>query len=141
MSLGSRESIDVRSGIYRTQISPSVIPLNSPLPDRARFPSTRGYHICVVDDELGICKAIAQTLSDLPCKVDCFTDPVECMERVNKGDGDLLITDMNMPGMTGLELLAAVKKNRPLLPVLMITGFGDIPIAVKAVKAGAFDFI
>jgi FixJ family two-component response regulator len=54
---------------------------------------------------------------------------------------DLLITDVKMPGRDGIELLIAVKEVQPWLPVVVVTGFGDVPMAVRALKAGAADFI
>jgi FixJ family two-component response regulator len=94
-----------------------------------------------VDDEPTVCKAVKQTLEELSCRVTCFTSAGECLRCLETRDCDLLVSDVNMPEMDGMELLKAVKKIRPLLPVLLVTGYGDIPVAVKAVKAGAFDFI
>ena len=60
------------------------------------------------------------------------------LSRVQAG---CLITDIRMPGMDGLELLKRVKRERPWLPVIMMTGHGDVPLAVEAMKLGANDFI
>ena len=63
------------------------------------------------------------------------------MEKLRSQICDLLITDLIMPQMDGIELLTNARMLAPWLPVLVITGYGDIPTAVKAVKAGAVDFI
>jgi len=96
-----------------------------------------------VDDEPSVCKAVGQSLAELPCQFRPFHRGEECLKAVRAGhpECDLLITDLSMPDMDGLELLKAVRKIRPHLPVLVVTGYGDIPVAVKAMKAGAVDFI
>ena len=102
---------------------------------------TRRSVIFFVDDEPAVCKAVKQTLETLNCRVICFSNAEDCLRSLETGNCDLLISDVNMPGMDGVELLKVVKHLRPMLPVLLVTGYGDIPIAVKAVKAGAMDFI
>lgn len=97
--------------------------------------------IFFVDDEPGVRKAVSRTLSEINCKVTCFANAEECLKSLMVEDCGLLITDVSMPGMNGVELLEELKKVRPQLPVLIVTGFGDIPMAVRAVKAGAVDFI
>jgi len=73
--------------------------------------------------------------------VRCFSGADDCLVGLKADSCDLLITDVKMPGKDGVELLTEVKRRLPWLPVLVITGFGDVPIAVKALKAGAVDFI
>ena len=97
--------------------------------------------IFVVDDEPKVCEAIRETLEESGAKVTCFARAAECLERLRCQRCDLLITDLRMPEMDGIELLTNARAIAPLLPVLMITGYGDIPTAVQAVKAGAVDFI
>lgn len=97
-------------------------------------------HIIFVDDEPQICKAVEQTLSR-DFDISCFESAHKCLEALSKCDCDLLITDINMPGISGLELLAKVKRTNPALPVLVVTGYGEVPLAVRTMKAGAADFI
>ncbi len=97
--------------------------------------------VFLVDDEPAILKVLGNSLKDIGCKVTKFADARECLTNIVRNDCGLLITDVNMPGMDGMTLLHEVKKVRPQLPVLIITGYGDIPMAVEAVKAGAIDFI
>ena len=98
-------------------------------------------HIFFVDDEPKIWKAVCRTLGQLGSEVSCFARAADSLEQLRKRRCDLLITDVKMPEMDGLELLAEVKRILPKLPVLVITGYGDIPMAVKALKKGASDFI
>ena len=97
--------------------------------------------IFFVDDETQVRKIVQRTIERYGYEVTCFEDGNSCLEELSVADCDLLITDVNMPGLDGLELLEKVKKNRPLLDVLIVTGYGDIPMAVRAVKNGAYDFI
>lgn len=98
-------------------------------------------HIFFVDDEPAVRKSVAQTLERLGCQISCFADAEGCLEQLQVCSCNLLITDVKMPGMDGLELVRQAKRIVPWLPILVITGYGDIPMAVRAVKAGAVDFI
>ena len=101
----------------------------------------KAQRVFFVDDEPLICKAASRTLARRQLEVTCFTNAADCLEALDTADWALLITDMNMPDIDGMQLLERVKAIRPGLPVLIITGFGNIPLAVRAVKAGAFDFV
>lgn len=103
--------------------------------------SIDGQHIFLVDDEPDVLKSIALTLRSYRYPVSRFATAAECLEQLRRRDCDLLITDVKMPDMDGIELLAEVKRIVPHVPVLLITGYADIPMAVKAMKAGALDFI
>ena len=97
--------------------------------------------IFVVDDEPKICKVVARTLEQLGTQVSCFASASDCLEQLRLQECDLLITDVKMPGMDGIELVRRAKRIAPWLPILVITGYGDVPMAVRVVKAGAVDFI
>ena len=98
-------------------------------------------HIFFLDDEPTIREVVRETLEDSNFKVSCFSNPIECLEQLRSKKCDLLITDLKMPEKDGIELLMDAHHKAPWIPVLMITGYGDIPTAVKAMKAGAEDFI
>lgn len=98
-------------------------------------------HIFFLDDEPTIREVVKETLEDSKFKVSCFGDPFECLTCLRSKRCDLLITDLKMPEKDGIELLTDVRQLAPWVPVLLITGYGDIPTAVKAMKAGAVDFI
>ncbi len=97
--------------------------------------------IFFVDDEPAVRKVVAKTLSQLGTNVKCFACAEDCLQQLQRHKCDLLITDVKMPGMDGIELLIETKKMAPWLPVLVVTGYGDIPMAVRALKGGAVDFI
>lgn len=98
-------------------------------------------HIFVVDDERGVCTTISETLEQFGAKVTCFLRADECLEQLPSQRCDLLITDLKMPEMDGMELVRSVRHLTPWVPILVVTGYGDIPTAVKAIRAGAADFI
>ncbi|MBN2136191.1 MAG: response regulator transcription factor [Sedimentisphaerales bacterium] len=98
-------------------------------------------HVFFVDDEPGIRKVVARTLGRLGVEVTCFSRAVDCVEQLNVQACDLLITDLKMPGMDGIGLLSEAKRMAPWLSVLLVTGYGDVPVAVKAIQLGAADFI
>ena len=102
---------------------------------------TAEKHIFFLDDEPTIREVVRETLEDSNFKVSCFGSPTECLACLRSQKCDLLITDLKMPEKDGIELLTDIKHLAPWVPVLMITGYGDIPTAVKAMKAGAVDFI
>lgn len=98
-------------------------------------------HVFFLDDESEVRKVVKETLEGADIKVTCFACPTECLAQLRSEKCDLLITDLRMPEKDGLELLADVKHLAPWVPVLMITGYGDVPTAVRAIKGGAVDFI
>jgi len=98
-------------------------------------------HIFLLDDELEVCEVVSETLEEAGFEVDRFTRPADCLEQMSSERCDLLITDLKMPQMNGIELLTEAKRLAPWMPILMITGYGDVPTAVTAMKAGAVDFI
>jgi len=102
---------------------------------------TKKYNVFFVDDDAEIRKLISEELKGINCKVSCFANAAECIEQLSKRNCNLLITDVKMPGMDGMTLLSKVRRVAPWLSVIVITGFGDIPMSVKAIKSGAVDFI
>jgi two-component system response regulator FixJ len=103
--------------------------------------SNNSQHIFFVDDELKVRQAVGETLEQLSARVTCFPCASDCLEQLGSQKCDLLITDLRMPEMDGIELLRRARLIAPWVPVLIITGYGDIPTAVGAIKAGAADFI
>lgn len=99
------------------------------------------HHIFFLDDEPKVREVVGETLEGAVMKVRCFARPADCLAQLRSKKCDLLITDLKMPEIDGIELLTHVKRLAPWVPVLVITGYGDIPTAVKAIKAGAVDFI
>jgi two-component system response regulator FixJ len=97
--------------------------------------------IFLVDDDPCILATAKIMLEN--ARYDCrtFTSADLCLAELNPRSCDLLITDVQMPGTGGLELLSKAKKMAPWIPVIVITSYADISMAVQAVKNGAFDFV
>ena len=97
--------------------------------------------ILVVDDEEGIRAFIAEVLDDEDHEVMQAGDGAEAAGLLEKSAFDLVITDLKMPRMDGLELLSRVKELEPATEVVMLTAHGSVDSAVEAMKRGAFDFL
>jgi FixJ family two-component response regulator len=94
-----------------------------------------------VDDEDTMRTTIADTLGKLGYEVTCFANAKNCLAEVAQTGCNLLISDVKMREMDGLELLSRIKRIAPWIPVILITGYGNIPMAVYATKMGAAEFI
>ncbi|MES2643240.1 MAG: sigma-54 dependent transcriptional regulator [Myxococcota bacterium] len=97
--------------------------------------------ILVVDDEPSIRKVLQAHLARDGYSVESAADGAEAIGRLSGEPFDLVITDLKMPGVGGLELLAHVRQNHPGLPLIVITAHGTVDSAVEALKLGAFDYI
>jgi ActR/RegA family two-component response regulator/glycine cleavage system H lipoate-binding protein len=97
--------------------------------------------ILVVDDEITVCKSIRQAILSDDYEVDMALSGEEALKKDRASVYDLIITDLMMPGISGLDLLKSVKEQRPSASVIMITGYPTIKTAVQSVKLGAFDYI
>ena len=97
--------------------------------------------IVIVDDDEFMREGLVETLEDGDYTILSFENAESAVEALSDGTASMLITDMRMPGMSGMELLERVKKVDPRLPVIMMTAFATIENAVEAMKKGAFDYI
>ncbi|HLP93422.1 MAG TPA: sigma-54 dependent transcriptional regulator [Saprospiraceae bacterium] len=97
--------------------------------------------ILIVDDEVPIRRTLRDILEFEGYDVDEASDGLECIAKVQKDKYDVVITDIKMPKMDGIEALERLQILSPETPVIMVSGHGTIDTAVEAVKKGAFDFI
>ncbi|MDV2856691.1 sigma-54 dependent transcriptional regulator [Oceanimonas sp. CAM02] len=98
-------------------------------------------HILLIDDDAAILRSASQTLELEDYQVCTLDRADKALPLLNEDFAGIVITDINMPGTTGLELLARIKTIDSNIPVILITGFGDISMAVSAIRNGAYDFI
>lgn len=100
-------------------------------------------HVLIVDDDVALLQALPQALFlRIPgIKVDTSDSALEALELVQEHDYDAIVSDIKMPGMDGLALLTTIQESRPDTPTLLITGHGEHDLAVRALRAGAYDFI
>ncbi len=97
--------------------------------------------ILVVDDEITVCKSISQAVAAEEYEVDTALSGEEALKKDEERRYDLVITDLMMPGISGLDLLNSLKKRRPETLVIMVTGYPTIKTAVQSIRTGAFDYI
>jgi two-component system response regulator FixJ len=97
--------------------------------------------VFVVDDNNSICQALEWLFSSINLNVKTFNCPLLFLKEYNPMKRGCIVIDVRMPGMSGLELVERLKALHNRLPIIVITGHGDIPMAVRAMKAGAIDFI
>jgi len=97
--------------------------------------------ILIVDDEMPIRRTLREILEFEQYDVDEATDGLECLAKVQKEKYDVIIMDIKMPKMDGIEALERLQILSPETPVVMVSGHGNIETAVDAVKKGAFDYI
>jgi two-component system nitrogen regulation response regulator NtrX len=102
-----------------------------------RFSST----VIIVDDEASIRQSLGNALEDEGFRVRAVGDGEKALEAIRDDDLDLVLLDIWLPGRDGIEVLEQIKKERPDLPVIMISGHGTVETAVRSTKLGAFDFI
>ncbi len=98
------------------------------------------YSISVVDDEESIREGLAMILSE-EYDISCFSDAESFLSDLETNAPDLVLMDIGLPAMNGIEALAIIKKTTHDLPVIMITAFEDINMVILSMKTGAFDFI
>ncbi|MFH1019263.1 MAG: sigma 54-interacting transcriptional regulator, partial [Pseudomonadota bacterium] len=99
------------------------------------------HRILIVDDEQNMRVALFEALSRSGHEVAVAENGGMALEMIARQPPELVITDIKMPGMDGLELLRQVKALRPELPVVIMTGFATVDTAVEAMKQGAFDYL
>jgi two-component system nitrogen regulation response regulator NtrX len=99
--------------------------------------------ILIIEDEAAIRRVLTKILSEESetYSVEDVEDGIQGLERIKNNDYDLVLCDIKMPKMDGVELLEAVKKIKPEIPMVMISGHGDMETAIQTMRLGAFDYI
>jgi DNA-binding NtrC family response regulator len=98
--------------------------------------------ILIVDDEPDMLKLLSMMLRDKTgYQISTTNNPLEAVELAKQGGYALVITDLKMPGLDGIELLDAIKKEDPDIPVIFITAYATVESATEAIQKGGFDFI
>jgi DNA-binding NtrC family response regulator len=98
-------------------------------------------NILLVDDEKDFVEMLSLRLKEFGKKVTPAYSGAECLEKLKANNIDVIILDIKMPGMDGMETLKEIKSRFPLVEVIMLTGHGSIETAVDGMKIGAFDYI
>lgn len=97
--------------------------------------------VYIVDDDQSVISALKNLLSSEDYLIEAFTSPAEFMNLQSYSLPSCLIVDLNMPGFNGFEVASALNERGYSIPTIFLTGHGTIPVSVKAMKAGAFEFL
>ncbi len=97
--------------------------------------------VFVVDDDEGIREGLGLLLETIGQPYELYSSAIEFLDAYDPSKGGCLVLDIRMPRMSGLELQEKLNEQECLLPIIFITGHGDIPMAVDAMRLGALDFI
>src|SRR5512136_952321 len=97
--------------------------------------------ILIVDDEKNIRLTLSQTLETLGAEIDTAANGEEALTKLKGREFGLILLDIRMPGMDGMEVLRRVREMRPDIRIIMITAYGTVESAVEAMKLGAVDFL
>jgi len=101
----------------------------------------RPSRVMVVDDDAETLALLHEIVAKEGYEVETAEDAETALRRLGEWQPELVITDIHMPGMDGLALLAAVREKEPDIPVVLLTAYGSLKTAVDAIKAGAFDYL
>jgi len=97
--------------------------------------------ILLIDNEEGLCRMMEAVLRDNGFQVTAYTRSFEAVEAFRPGDWDLVVSDIKMPGMDGLEVLQKIRDKAPTVPVIMITAYATVETAISALRKGAYDML
>lgn len=97
--------------------------------------------ILLLDDEPIVGKRLKPALAKIGCEVEVFQDPISALARLNEKRFDIVVTDIRMDEMDGMQVLEEVMAKSPKTKVILITGYAMIALAREAMEKGAFDFI
>ncbi|HSU38932.1 MAG TPA: response regulator, partial [Polyangiaceae bacterium] len=97
--------------------------------------------VLLVDDDAAVRTVLAALLRQGGIEAIEAASASEALTFLNDGVTDVMVTDLRMPGMDGMELLARASKTWPDVPVIMLTAHGNVPLAVEAMRQGAFEFL
>ncbi len=98
-------------------------------------------HILVVEDRDSLRRMLERALQEEGYKVTACADGEQATQKLAQGSFDLVLTDLKLPGMSGIEVLRASRETQPRVPVVVLTAFGTVGTAVEAMKLGAADFL
>ncbi len=97
--------------------------------------------VFIVDDDEAVRDSLKMLMESVDLHAEVFASAHEFLQLFDDDRSGCLVLDIRMPGMSGLELQAVLNERRSMLPVIFITGHGDVPMAVQAIRGGAQDFI
>jgi len=112
-----------------------------PLIDSIPAPGAQIGTVLLVDDEPDFLRALSRYLNFGSHRVECLTSASQAIGRIREGGIDVVVSDISMPDMSGLELLRAIREHEPDLPVVLVTGLPALESATEAIDHGAFKYL
>lgn len=97
--------------------------------------------ICIIDDDESVCRSLRRLLAANGFQVEAFSDAQSYLDHGKETPWGCIVLDVRMPGIDGFELQARLGEEGQHVPIVFLTGHGDIPMSVRALKAGATDFL
>jgi DNA-binding response OmpR family regulator len=140
MPFSASEVARYTSDAYVAAMGRSDLPIVGRWPE-ARVPVVAEHRVLVVDDEAVVVNSIRKTLTRKGFVVDEAFTGAEALSWVAGHDYDLVLLDMKLPDVIGLDLLPKIKRLKPELPVVIVTGYASIDTAVEAIRRGATDYM
>ena len=101
----------------------------------------RALEVMIIDDEEIVCKRLKPAIEKMGCNVETFMDPVAALERIAEKEFDVVVTDVRMDEIDGIQVLEQTQKKSDRTRVIVITGYAMVALAREAMQKGAFDFI
>ena len=99
------------------------------------------FRLLIVDDNAEIREIVQEYLGDSDCLVEGVSNGKEALEKYNINPYDIIVTDLKMPELSGIELIKLIKQKTDITEFIIITGYASVDTAIEAVKIGAFDYI
>jgi two-component system OmpR family response regulator len=99
------------------------------------------FRVLIVDDEVDFVETIVKRLIDRGLDVAGVHSGLEALDLMDKRDFDVVILDVKMPGMDGIETLRAIKKKKPFTEVIMLTGHGSVESGIQGLQLGAYNYV
>lgn len=100
-----------------------------------------GFTVLIVDDEIEFMETLVKRLRKRKIAVDGVNSGEAALEQLKAAPADIVVLDVRMPGMSGLDALREIKRNYPLVEVIMLTGHASVEVAIEGMDIGAFDYL
>src|SRR5215475_8268903 len=97
--------------------------------------------VCIIEDELSVRESLSDLLESMGLKAEAFASADEFLAKSFSEVPSCLVLDIQLPGISGLDLQQQLRNGETKIPIVFVTGYGDVPTSVRAMKAGAIEFL